>query len=123
MQDDDGLWRGEDALVLLEEGEDDLTHTLVVFVVPLGMKTALLSGVRTSVWKRRTARTVPSTPWAEMKSPMPKGFVTMMMTPPAKFCSCPLSAIPTAKPIEAKTAAKDTDLTPRMLAKMIPKVT
>ena len=33
MQDDDGLWRGEDALVLLEEGEDDLTHTLVVFVI------------------------------------------------------------------------------------------
>ena len=33
MQDDDGLWRGEDALVLLEESEDDLTHTLVVFVI------------------------------------------------------------------------------------------
>ena len=85
------------------------------------MKVVLLSGVSTSVWKSLTARTVPSEPWAEMKSPMPKGFVTMMMTPPARFCSWPLSAIPTASPMEASTAAKDTDLTPRMPASVRPR--
>ena len=89
MQDDDGLWRGEDTLVL-EVVEDDLTHAgsssysmpmvhphggalhavvddAVAARVLLGMKAALLSGVSTSVWKRRTARTVPSVPCDEMR--------------------------------------------------------
>ena len=81
------------------------------------MKATLLSGVSTSVWKRRTALTVPSVPCDEMKSPSLKGLVTMMMTPPARFCSWPLRAIPTARPIEARTAAKDTDFTPSTPAK------
>ena len=43
-----------------------------------------------------------------------------MMTPPARFCNCPLNAIPTARPIEANTAARLTLFTPKMLMMAMP---
>lgn len=74
---------------------------------PFGMIIVLLSAVFKIVLKICISFTVPDCPCASMKSPTLYGLNSKTITPPAKFCSVPLNAIPTANPAEANTATND----------------
>ena len=50
-----------------------------------------------------------------MKSPTLKGLNRRIITPPAKFCSVPLRAMPMATPADANRAMNDEVSMPRML--------
>lgn len=81
---------------------------------PLGMMMILLSAVAMMVLKICISRTVPLWPCASIKSPTLKGLKSRIITPPAKFCSVPLNAIPMATPAEAKRAMNELVSMPRI---------
>ena len=97
-------------------------NTVIALVdsAPLGRIISLLSTDNRWVLKIWISFTLPSKPWAEMKSPTLKGRNSMIITPPAKFCKVPLKAIPIANPADANKATNELVLMPKMptMAKM-----
>ena len=66
------------------------------------------------VWKIWISRTVPDTPWLSIQSPTLKGRNSKTISPPAKFCKFPESAIPIATPADANKAANEVVSTPNL---------
>ena len=82
---------------------------------PFGRITTLLSGVSTFVAVIFTSTTFARIPCASIRSPALKGLKANSISPPAKFCTVPDSAIPIAKPPAANSAARDVVSTPSVL--------